>query len=201
MQSSNYLIWLDLEMTGLDPVRDAILEIATVITDNNLQIIAEGPSFVIHQPQETLSLMDAWNVKQHTESGLVDKVRQSTTTIAEAEQQTLQFLKQWCLAQTSPLCGNTVYQDRSFLRAYMPSLNNFFHYRLIDVSTIKELVQRWYPQHPQAFYLKKDVHRALEDVYAAIDELKHYRTNFFHPPSPEATADTARDNDPRSSLR
>jgi oligoribonuclease len=173
------LIWLDLEMTGLDPARDTILEIATVITDNNLNIITQGPSFAIHQSDEILNLMDAWNVEQHTSSGLIEKVRKSTITLAEAEQQTLHFLKEWCAAQSSPLCGNTIYQDRAFLRAHMPQLNDFFHYRLIDVSTVKELVQRWYPPHPQAFYIKKDVHRALDDVYAAIDELKHYRTHFF----------------------
>jgi oligoribonuclease len=179
MRSSKYLVWLDLEMTGLDSSSDVILEIATVITTSQLEVVAEGPVFAIHQSEELLSLMDAWNVRQHTASGLIEKVRQSIISVQEAQKRTLDFLTLWCAPQTAPLCGNTIYQDRSFLRSYMPDLNSFFHYRIIDVSSIKELVARWYPENPQVFYKKPEVHRALDDVYASINELQHYRTHFF----------------------
>lgn len=181
MQSSDYLIWLDLEMTGLNPVKDAILEIATVITDSRLKPVAQGPSLVIYQPDSVLERMDEWNVNQHTLSGLLAKVRESRISLAEAEEQTLSFVREWCLPQTAPLCGNSVYQDRAFLRTYMPHLNAFPHYRLIDVSSVKELVNRWYPKNIYANYKKPEVHRALDDIYDAVEELKHYRTHFFIP--------------------
>ena len=181
MLSARYLIWIDLEMTGLDPAHDVILEIATIITDNQLTIIAKGPSLVIHHSHETLARMNEWNIKQHTASGLIEQVHASPISLAEAEKQTLHFVQQWCIPQTAPLCGNTVYQDRSFLQAYMPHLNLFAHYRLIDVSTIKELVNRWYPYSPHAHYKKKEAHRALDDIYASVEELNHYRTYFFIP--------------------
>jgi oligoribonuclease len=179
MDSEKNLIWLDLEMTGLNPDVNTILEIATVITDNNLNIIATGPQLVIHHENEILETMDSWNQHHHRKSGLIEDVQNSSISLQEAERTTLEFLQHYCAAGTSPLCGNSVYQDRAFMRRHMPELNNFMHYRLIDVSTIKELVKRWYPQNPHNRYEKKEVHRALDDVYAAIEELKSYRTYFF----------------------
>jgi oligoribonuclease len=176
---SDHLFWLDLEMTGLNPEHDAIIEMASVITNNNLEVIAEGPHFIIHQPEEILALMDAWCVNAHSKSGLTEKVRISTTTVAQAQQQTLEFLRQYCQPQTVPLCGNSVYQDRTFLRKYMPELETFLHYRIIDTSSIKEVVRRWYPKSAHTKFVKKENHRALEDVYASIEELKHYKKYFF----------------------
>jgi len=176
---SPYLLWLDLEMTGLNPERDHIIEIASALTDNNLEFVAEGPSFVIHQPEEILSLMDEWCVNTHGKSGLTEKVRASTTTIAEAQQQTMDFLRQYCQPKTVPLCGNSIYQDRAFLRKYMPEIEDFCHYRIVDVSSIKEVVRRWYPASPYTRFVKVENHRALEDVYASIEELKHYKKHFF----------------------
>lgn len=178
-QPSPYLFWLDLEMTGLRPDVDGILEIASVITDNNLEFVAEGPSFVIHQSEEVLNLMDAWCVNAHGKSGLTEKVRASTITIAQAQEQTLEFLRQYSQPNSVPLCGNSIYQDRAFLRAHMPELEAFCHYRIIDVSSIKEVVRRWYPKSPYTKFIKVENHRALEDVYASIEELKHYRKHFF----------------------
>ncbi len=180
MISENHLIWIDLEMTGLHlDSGDRILEIATVITNNQLEVIAEGPSLVIHQPEDLLKKMDAWNTKYHTKSGLVNAVLHSTISLEQAEHETLEFIKQYCLPHKSPLCGNTVYQDRAFLRRYMPSIDEFAHYRLVDVSTIKELVRRWYPNNPHIRYKKTETHRALPDIYTSIAELEHYRIYFF----------------------
>ncbi|MGC2310057.1 MAG: oligoribonuclease [Candidatus Babeliaceae bacterium] len=179
MISEKNLVWLDLEMTGLNPDLDTILEIATIITDNNLTFIEQGPHLVIHQPNELLEKMDEWNRNQHKKSGLVEAVKKSTISLAEAEQQTLKFIKQYCIAGFSPLCGNSIFQDRAFIRRLMPALNAYLHYRLIDVSTVKELVKRWYPTDQKSRYEKKDIHRALDDVYASIEELKQYRTYFF----------------------
>ena len=179
MISDNNLIWIDLEMTGLNPEKDVILEIATIITDNFLNILAEGPSLVIFQPKEILDTMDEWPKKQHTKSGLIEKVRNSTVSVKQAEQQTLEFVQQYCTPNTAPLCGNSVYQDRAFLRNYMQNLNSFTHYRLIDVSSVKELVRRWYPQDPHAQFKKTDSHRALTDIHESIEELKQYKKYFF----------------------
>jgi oligoribonuclease len=179
MKPSETLIWIDLEMTGLSPERDVIIEIATVITDNQLQLVAEGPCLVIKQPDSIVDAMDAWNTKYHTQSGLIDQVKQSTISLEEAEQKTIDFLRDYCNPQTSPFCGNCVYQDRAFLRRYMPALDSFGNYRIVDVSTIKEVLRRWYPENVNTRYRKHEKHRALEDVYASIEELKHYKHYFF----------------------
>ena len=168
------LIWLDLEMTGLDVETNTIIEIATIVTDGQLNIIAEGPCLAIHQPESQLAIMDEWNVKHHTQSGLLADVKASTLTLADAEAQTLAFLKKHVAANASPICGNSIWQDRRFLMRYMPTLEKFFHYRHIDVSTIKELARRWKPE----IVVKKEdssQHRALSDVRDSIKELQHYR--------------------------
>ena len=177
MLKEDNLVWIDLEMTGLNPDKDVILEIATMVTDNQLNEIARGPSLVIHQPDTLLQQMDEWVFQQHTQSGLVQQVQDSKVSVAEAQQQTLDFLKQYCVAETAPLCGNSVWQDKAFLRRYMPDLNKFFHYRIIDVSTLKELAERWYPQVLEM--KKKDTHRALEDICESIEELRYYRQHIL----------------------
>lgn len=173
------LVWIDLEMTGLDPAIDTILEIATVVTDNDLKIIAQGPSLVIKQDESVLQNMNDWCKIQHGKSGLCDAVRASEITLEEAEELTLAFLKQHAQENMSPLCGNSVWNDRLFLTKYMPRITNFLHYRLIDVSSIKEVVSRWYPNNPLTSFKKSDNHRAEEDILASIKELEHYRRTFF----------------------
>jgi len=173
------LVWLDLEMTGLIIATDVILEIATVITDGNLNVIAEGPSLVIHQPEEKLIAMGKWCQDHHGKTGLIQAVSDSTITLQQAEEQTLAFIKQHCPPGTGVLSGNTVWQDRVFLDKYMPSISNYLHYRIIDVSSIKELAKRWYPDNKNIEFKKSDRHRALSDVYESIEELKWYRKSFF----------------------
>jgi oligoribonuclease len=173
------LVWLDLEMTGLTIATDVILEIGTVITDGNLNVIAEGPSFAIHQPEEKLAAMGKWCQDQHSRTGLIEAVRNSTISLQQAEEQTLAFIKEHCMPGTGVLSGNTVWQDRVFLDKYMPSISNYLHYRIIDVSSIKELVKRWYPDNKYIEFKKSDRHRALSDVYESVEELKWYRRNFF----------------------
>jgi oligoribonuclease len=172
------LIWLDLEMTGLDPEKDVVLEIATVVTDGQLNVLAEGPCLAIHQPDAVLDGMDPWCVEQHGKSGLTQRCRDSKVTILDAQARTLEFLAPLCAAGKSPLCGNTIGQDRRFLVKYMPRLNDFFHYRSIDVSSIKELVSRWYPE-AKYVYSKSKQHLSLADVHESIDELRHYRKTVF----------------------
>lgn len=172
-QDPNHLIWIDLEMTGLDPNVDTIIEIATLVTDVKLNLIKEGPVLAIYQPDVVLAGMDEWNTKQHHHSGLVERVRQSKISLAEAENLTLDFLRQHVPPNTSPMCGNTICQDRRFLYRYMPELEKYFHYRHLDVSTLKELKQRWYPHTPE--FDKKNQHLALADIYESIEELRHYR--------------------------
>ena len=172
------LVWLDLEMTGLDPEKDVILEIATVVTDSQLNILAEGPCLALHQPDDTLDGMDPWCVDQHGKSGLTQRCRDSRVSVLDAQARTLEFLSHWCAAGKSPLCGNTIGQDRRFLVKYMPRLHDFFHYRSIDVSSIKELVQRWYPESKYE-YSKSKQHLSLEDVRESIAELVHYRKTVF----------------------
>ena len=180
MPSSDNLIWIDLEMTGLEPESDSIIEIATVVTDKELVVIADGPVFAIHQPEEVLALMDDWNQKQHGSSGLAARVRASTITEAEAEARTIEFLTPHVKAGASPMCGNSICQDRRFLARQMPTLEKFFHYRNLDVSTLKELARRWAPAAQNGF-TKSGAHLALNDVQDSIAELRHYRATLFAP--------------------
>lgn len=168
------LVWLDMEMTGLNPLTDRIIELAIVITDKNLNTVAEAPVWVIHQTDEVLNGMDAWNQRTHGNSGLIDKVRASSLTEAEVEQAALAFIKQYIGPSKSPMCGNSIGQDRRFMANYMPTLEAYFHYRNLDVSTLKELARRWYPRIYDG-YKKETRHTALADVYESIDELKYYR--------------------------
>jgi len=177
---SDRLIWIDLEMTGLNPDQDVIIEIATIVTDKELAILAQGPVLAVHQPDAVLAEMDDWNQQHHGQSGLIDRVRTSEIDMAEAERQTLEFLKQWVPEGTSPMCGNTIGQDRRFLVRYMPKLEAFFHYRSIDVSTLKELAARWAPEIKDGFN-KVSSHRALEDIKESIDELQYYREHLIAP--------------------
>ena len=177
MNKKQNLIWIDLEMTGLDPDTDLIIEIATIITDNNLNILAEGPSLAIHQDKEVLQNMNEWCIKQHSLSGLTQRVISSNTTTQQAEKLTLEFLAKWVQKGMSPMCGNSICQDRRFLAKYMPTLEEFFHYRHIDVSTIKELNDRWY-EKPKKMH-KESSHLALEDTRDSINELKYYRKTLF----------------------
>ena len=179
MNKKTNLIWIDLEMTGLIPESDVIIEIATVVTDANLNVIEEGPSLAIHQNSDLLDGMDEWNTSQHNRSGLVKRVLESTISTADAESQTLEFLINYVDQGASPMCGNSICQDRRFLYNYMPNLEKFFHYRHIDVSTLKELAVRWKPSILSSSY-KKSRHLALSDVYDSIDELKHYREHFIN---------------------
>jgi len=175
--SKHNLVWMDLEMTGLDPEQETIIEIATIITDGDLDIIAEGPSLVIHQPDHILDAMDEWNTTHHGDSGLTARVKASTISMQQAEMQTLDFIRQHVPAQTSPLCGNSIHQDRRFLVPYMPELEACLHYRNIDVSTIKELARRWYPNDKAP--IKKAEHLALADIRESINELRWYREKLF----------------------
>ena len=181
----NNLIWIDLEMTGLDPQFDEILEIATVITTKDLEIIAEGPQIAIYQSQSRLDLMDDWNQEHHSRSGLLGRVRASHRDTATAERETLAFLQQHLPPRASPMCGNSICQDRRFLARLMPDLEAFFHYRNLDVSTVKELANRWAPEMAKAFF-KESKHLALDDVRDSIAELRHYREHFLRLPDPEA---------------
>ncbi len=173
-----HLVWLDLEMTGLDVDKDYIIEIATIVTDNRLNILAEGPAFTIHQSDEILARMDGWNTKQHGKSGLTTRVRESQTNEAEAEKLTIEFLKEHVKPGKSPICGNSICQDRRFLYRFMPTLEAFFHYRNLDVSTLKELAKHWQPVLLKGFK-KKSRHLALDDIKDSIAELRYYREHFF----------------------
>lgn len=179
MNKNTHLIWIDLEMTGLIPEKDVIIEIATVVTDANLSVVAEGPALAIHQSATRLATMDEWNTEHHTNSGLVQRVKESNVSTKQAEIQTLNFLKQYVNAGASPMCGNTICQDRRFLYNYMPTLEQFFHYRHIDVSTLKELVVRWKPE-AKMVREGESQHLALSDIHDSISELKHYRTTFIN---------------------
>lgn len=175
--SADNLIWVDLEMTGLNPDTDHIIEIATVVTDAQLNTVAEGPVFAIHQSDSVMDAMDEWNTRQHAHSGLATRVRDSRIMAAEAEERTIEFLSQHVPANTSPMCGNSICQDRRFLFRQMPRLEKYFHYRNLDVSTVKELVRRWAPASP--LFEKKSSHLALDDIRDSIEELRHYRAHFF----------------------
>ena len=173
------LAWIDLEMTGLRPETHRIIEIATVVTNSALEIIAEGPVIAVHQPENELDKMDRWNVEHHGRSGLVDRVRQSSITEAQASEATLEFLNKHIKPGKSPICGNSICQDRRFLYEYMPNLEAFFHYRNLDVSTIKLLAQYWAPRIADGFR-KESTHQALNDIHDSIEELRHYRKQFFN---------------------
>lgn len=175
------LIWIDLEMTGLDTQRDEIIEIATVVTDASLRILAEGPVIAIHQPQEKLDGMDEWNQRQHGGSGLLERVQKSQYDEAKAEAETIEFLKKYCPSGASPMCGNSICQDRRFLARTMPALENYFHYRNLDVSTLKELMNRWAPALSDGF-VKQGKHLALDDIKDSIAELHYYRDHFLRLP-------------------
>lgn len=179
MNKDQNLVWIDLEMTGLDPQKDVIVEIATIITDSQLNELAEGPSLVIGQAESVLNAMHPEVQKMHKDSKLWDKIVASKITAQEAEEQTLQFIKHYCNPQTALLCGNSVWQDRNFLYYHMPRITDYLYYRLIDVTTIKELVTRWYPNNRHIEFEKQDAHRALSDIRESIAELKHYRRYFF----------------------
>ena len=178
MKDKSNLIWIDLEMTGLDTQRDYIIEIASIVTDKNLNILAEGPNLAIHQPDEVMNNMDDWNTKQHGRSGLIDKVKKSTINETKAEAETIKFLEQYIFKGQSPLCGNTICQDRRFLARCMPELEEFCHYRNVDVSSIRELGKRWYFEDIDNFQ-KSSNHRALDDIRDSIDELRYYRKTIF----------------------
>jgi len=182
--SADNLIWIDLEMTGLDPEKERIIEMATIVTDSDLNVVAEGPVIAVHQSDELLSGMDSWNTKQHNASGLVSRVKSSLIDEKEAERITLEFLQKYVPQGKSPMCGNTVYQDRRFLHRFMPGLEKYFHYRLLDVSTLKELAVRWAPK-VYAGLQKESKHMALEDVRESIEELRYYRANFLNLPKDE----------------
>ena len=178
LQREENLVWLDLEMTGLDPDQCAIIEIATIITDSQLNILSEGPAIAIRQDAEKLRTMEKWSRDTHTKSGLLRRVEASTISTREAEEQTLEFVKHYCPERSSPLCGNSIGHDRRFLERYMPTLFAYFHYRNIDVSTLKELIGRWFSEGPSA-PMKKGSHLALEDIRESINELIFYRDNYF----------------------
>ena len=178
MLDAQNLIWIDLEMTGLSPEQDRIIEIATIVTDKNLNILAQGPVLAVHQPESVLDAMDDWCQQHHGDSGLTQRVKDSDVSEAEAESATIEFLQQWVEAGKSPMCGNSICQDRRFLARYMPKLEEYFHYRHIDVSTLKELTQRWQPELLEKFE-KKNAHLALEDIKESIAELKFYREQVF----------------------
>ena len=173
-----HLLWLDMEMTGLSPESDRIIEIAIVVTDADLNAVAEGPVLVVHQPDEVMNAMDNWNKGTHGKSGLIDRVKASQLSEADVEAQMLEFVKQYVPAKTSPMCGNSICQDRRFMARSMPQLEAFFHYRNLDVSTMKELAKRWRPGLSEGFK-KANKHEALADIYESIDELKYYREHFI----------------------
>jgi oligoribonuclease len=178
-QDANHLIWIDMEMTGLKPEIDRIIEVALVVTDSNLVTVAEAPVLVVHQDDATLAGMDSWNQGTHARSGLIDKVKASPLDEAAVQARMLEFLREHVPPKISPMCGNTICQDRRFLARWMPALEDYFHYRNLDVSTLKELCKRWHPDIAKA-WVKQSKHEALADIYESIDELKYYRGTFIH---------------------
>lgn len=179
MKDTNNLIWIDLEMTGLDPEQDVILEIATIITDGNLHVLAQGQSIVIHYDQAVLDAMNEWCIEHHAKSGLTKAVQESTTTLIEAMEETLELIKAYCPEGRGVLCGNSIWQDRIFLQRYMPEILQYINYKMVDVTSIQQLIKRWYPNNVQTAFKKKELHRALPDIQESIEELRHYRNTFF----------------------
>ena len=179
-KDQNNLVWLDMEMTGLSPENNVIIEVAVVITDSKLNILAESPSYVVSQPEAELAKMDKWNVNTHTKSGLVEKVKASTNSVAMVEKELLKLIKKYAVKHQAPLCGNTIHQDRKFMVKYMPTLEAYLHYRNLDISTIKELAKRWYPD-VYAGFTKHNKHEALADIHESIIELKYYQEKLFVP--------------------
>ena len=177
-QNENHLVWLDMEMTGLDPERERIIEMAMIVTDSNLDVVAESPAWVVHQPDEVLDAMDDWNKGTHGKSGLIDRVRASTLDEAAVEALALAFMQEYVDKRVSPMCGNSIGQDRRFMVRYMPRLEEWFHYRNLDVSTLKELCRRWKPEVAKGFE-KASAHPALADIRESIEELKYYREHFI----------------------
>lgn len=182
MQNAKNLAWLDMEMTGLNPDTDRIIEVAMIITDSDLNILAQSEVLVIHQPDSIIDHMDKWNTTTHTRTGLVDKVKASTLTEAEAEEKLLAFISEWIPEKASPMCGNSIHQDRRFMVHYMPRLEAYFHYRNLDVSTLKELARRWNPAIVKGIS-KKGAHQALDDIKESIEEMAYYREHFLTIPS------------------
>jgi len=178
MQNSGNLIWVDMEMTGLEPDRDVVIEIATIVTDSDLNTLAEGPVIAVHQSDDRLEAMDEWNTTHHTRSGLVDRVRASTYNEERTAQETMVFLEQWVPQGASPMCGNTICQDRRFMARHLPQLEAYFHYRNLDVSTLKILMQRWRPEL-EAGFTKTGTHLALDDIRESINEMRYYREHFL----------------------
>lgn len=189
-----HLVWMDMEMTGLDPERERIIEIATIVTDGDLNVIAEGPVLAVRQSESLLAAMDDWNQRHHAASGLLDRVRREGVSEREAEAATLAFLEQHVDKKRSPLCGNTIWQDRRFLVRYMPTLEDYLHYRMVDVSSIKELVRRWRPDL-MAGFTKKNEHTALADIRESIEELRYYREHFLRWQRPDGAQDDGADGD------
>lgn len=178
VKAKDQLVWIDMEMSGLNPDTDVVLEIALILTDGNLEVTAEGPDLILHQPAELFHSMDAWNQEHHTKSGLWKNVLSSKLSLQEAEDQVLEFLQKHLTPKSAPICGNSIAQDRLFLRKYMPRVNDFLHYRMVDVSSFKEVIKRWYPKAPGG-PAKNGSHRAMDDIRESIDELRFYRETFF----------------------
>jgi oligoribonuclease len=178
MQNASNLIWVDMEMTGLDPDRDTVIEIATIVTDTNLNTLAEGPVIAVHQSDARLQAMDEWNTEQHNRSGLVDRVKASDYDEHRAQQETIEFLQEWVPPRASPMCGNTICQDRRFMARHLPLLEAYFHYRNLDVTTLKILMQRWRPELESGL-IKSGTHLALDDIRESIEELRYYREHFL----------------------
>ena len=178
MQDQNNLVWLDMEMTGLNPDVDKIIEAAMIITDKDLNILAQSPVYVVHQSDEILNNMDEWNTNTHTRTGLTDRVKASTFNEEQVEKELLEFMSQWVPERAAPMCGNTIHQDRRFMARWMPKLEQYFHYRNVDVSTLKELARRWRPEIVKGV-VKKGAHQALDDIQESIEEMKYYREHFI----------------------